>query len=148
MTLSFGGHRLSRKAKGVQNLATTLTATLPSLMHVSLLLLIFFFMYAVLGVQMFYNVKHQDVLTRYADFHSFGAALYTLFRISSGENWNPLMHELMIAPPACTPAELDPRGHGDCGSPAASVIYFLSFTVFCSVRDLLRHMDCPPTRWP
>jgi hypothetical protein len=79
--------RLSRKARGVQNLAQTLIATLPSLIHVTLLLAIFFFMYAVLGVQLFYNVKHQEALTPLSDFSTFAKALYTLFRISTGENW-------------------------------------------------------------
>ena len=129
--------RLSRKAKGVQNLAQTLVVTLPSLMHVSFLLMIFFFMYAVLGVQLFYNVKLQSVLTRHANFSNFGKALYTLFRISSGENWNPLMHEIMIAPPYCTPMEMAVDGIGDCGPPSiVTVIYFLTFTLLCAMTAL------------
>lgn len=43
--------RLSRKAAWAQQLAATISSTLPSLMHVSFLLMLFFFMYAVLGVQ-------------------------------------------------------------------------------------------------
>ena len=66
------------QAKGVQNLAQTLVVTLPSLMHVSFLLMIFFFMYAVLGVQLFYNVKLQGVLSRQANFSNFGMALYAI----------------------------------------------------------------------
>ena len=99
--------KLSRRAKWIQHLATTISAALPSLMHVSFLLMLFFFMYAVLGVQvtnsalrnlyvalrsettylhavlvhtqLFFNVKHGEVLTRHADFSRFSAALYTPF---------------------------------------------------------------------
>lgn len=53
-------------------------------MHVGFLLAIFFFMYAVLGVQLFWNVELSDNLTEYGNFKSFGNALVTLFRISTG----------------------------------------------------------------
>ena len=117
--------KLSRKAKGIQALVKTFESTLPSLMHVGCLLMIFFFMYAVLGVQLFCNVKHGKIfhsyivytcrrlidlsliageaLGRHADFSNFGISLFTLFRMSSGENWNVVMHDLMVQPPHCTP---------------------------------------------
>ena len=129
--------RLSRKARGLQNLGKTLVTTLPSLMHVGFLLMIFFFMYAVLGVQLFYNVKHQDAVTRQANFESFGQALYVLFRISTGEDWNLAMYEVSVQPPDCTPDFSAADGVGDCGvSRAVSVIYFGSFTLLCALTTL------------
>jgi len=97
--------RLSKKAKGLQNLVKTFVATLPSLGHVGFLLGLFFFMYAVLGVQLFWHVQGdgQEVLGDYADFSNFGMAGLTLFRISSGEAWNACMHECMVGPPNCDP---------------------------------------------
>jgi len=97
--------RLSKKAKGLQDLMKTFVATLPSLGHVGFLLGLFFFMYAVLGVQLFWNVQGdgQEVMGDYADFSSFASASLTLFRISSGEAWNACMHECMVGPPDCDP---------------------------------------------
>jgi hypothetical protein len=128
--------KLTRKAKGVQTLVATFEATLPSLAHVGLLLLIFFFMYAVLGVQLFCNVQHGDAVTRHADFSSFGTSLFTLFRLSTGENWNIVMHELMTQPPHCTPAEEAEDGISDCGNPIAAWIYLITFTLVCAMTTL------------
>ena len=128
--------KLSRKAKGVQTLMRTFKATMPSLMHVGFLLMIFFFMYAVLGVQLFFNVKYGDALSDHADFSSFGGSLYTLFRIATGENWNIVMHDMMVQPPHCTPAEDAADGFGDCGSPLGAAIYAITFTLLCSMTTL------------
>ena len=128
--------KLTRKAKGIQTLVKTFEATLPSLMHVGFLLMIFFFMYAVLGVQLFCNVKHGEATSRFADFSNFGTSLFTLFRMSSGENWNVIMHDIMVEPPHCTPAEEAEDGFGDCGSPAGAAIFAISFTVLCSMTTL------------
>lgn len=128
--------KLTRNAKGIQALVATFEATLPSLVHVGLLLLIFFFMYAVLGVQLFCNVQRGETLTRHADFSSFGSSLFTLFRLTTGENWNVVMHELMVQPPYCTPAEEAEDGISDCGNPLAAWIYMLSFTLLCAMTTL------------
>merc|ERR1711988_501818 len=93
--------RLSRKAKGLKTLMKTFVATLPSLGHVGFLLMIFFFMYAVLGTQLWWNLKRGELVNDYNNFSTFGESLYALFRLSTGENWNGIMHECMTEPPDC-----------------------------------------------
>ena len=93
--------RLSKKAKGLKTLMKTFIATLPSLGHVGFLLMIFFFMYAVLGTQLWWNLKRGELVNDYNNFSSFGASLYALFRLSTGENWNGIMHECMLEAPDC-----------------------------------------------
>jgi hypothetical protein len=93
--------RLSRKAKGIKTLIKTFSATLPSLGHVGFLLMIFFFMYAVLGTQLWWNLTRGELVNDYNNFSSFGASLYALFRLSTGENWNGIMHECMTSAPDC-----------------------------------------------
>merc|ERR1712070_118813 len=63
--------RLSKKAKGLKTLMKTFSATLPSLGHVGFLLMIFFFMYAVLGVQLFWNLQRQELVNDYTNFDDF-----------------------------------------------------------------------------
>jgi len=128
--------RLSKKAKGLQTLVKTLVATLPSLMHVGFLLAIFFFMYAVLGVQLFWNVELSDNLTEYGNFKSFGNALVTLFRISTGEAWNGLMHACMITPENSDCVQSDVITENTCGNSGVAVFYFITFILACSMTTM------------
>ena len=61
-----------------------------------------------------------------ANFSSLGVAFLTLFRCSTGGDWNGLMHDVMITeathPGRCSDA------HGTCGSPAASAATHLPKT--------------------
>lgn len=50
-----------------------------------------------------------------------------LFRIVTGEDWNKIMHDCMIQPPYCTPAEN--YWQTDCGNFTGSLIYFCTFYV-------------------
>ena len=50
-----------------------------------------------------------------------------LFRIVTGEDWNKIMHDCMVQPPYCTPA--NNYWETDCGNFTASLIYFCSFYV-------------------
>eukprot|EP01048_Picozoa_sp_COSAG05_P023345 COSAG05_NODE_5017_length_1288_cov_5.077866_1_plen_78_part_10 len=53
--------RLAEKAKGIKNLIQTFLETLPYLLNVSVLLAIFVFIYAIVGVNLFANVRlHPD----------------------------------------------------------------------------------------
>ena len=90
-----------RRELGIKTLIKTFSATLPSLGHVGFLLMIFFFMYAVLGTQLWWNLTRGELVNDYNNFSSFGASLYALFRLSTGENWNGIMHECMTSAPDC-----------------------------------------------
>lgn len=56
--------RLIPKARGLRVLLQTLISSLPALWNVGLMTLIFFFMYAVMGMQLFGQIVHQDFITR------------------------------------------------------------------------------------
>lgn len=43
------------------------------------------------------NIKQQEFLDRHANFRNFPSALMVLFRMSTGEAWNGIMHDCMIA---------------------------------------------------
>merc|ERR550532_457434 len=63
-------------------------------------LLMLFYAYA--GVILFGCVKHGEDLGRHANFNTASNAISLLFRIVTGEDWNKIMHDSMIAPPFCT----------------------------------------------
>ncbi|KAL7671716.1 hypothetical protein ACOME3_006620 [Neoechinorhynchus agilis] len=83
--------------------------------------------YAFSGVILFGCVKYGSQLGRHANFRSAPNAILLLLRIITGEDWNKIMHDCMIAPPYCTVAEN--YWESDCGNVFASVIYFISFYI-------------------
>eukprot|EP01028_Stygiella_incarcerata_P002857 TRINITY_DN1544_c0_g1_i1.p1 TRINITY_DN1544_c0_g1~~TRINITY_DN1544_c0_g1_i1.p1 ORF type:complete len:1709 (-),score=377.65 TRINITY_DN1544_c0_g1_i1:1118-6244(-) len=114
--------RLVRAAKGIKMLLITLLFSLFSLLNVGSLLCLLFFIYAVLGVQLFSKVKRQEALNRHANFESFPNASLLLYRMSTGESWDKIMHECMVEPPECSESE------GNCGTQFAP-LYFVSFVI-------------------
>ncbi|XP_026282051.1 sodium leak channel NALCN isoform X2 [Frankliniella occidentalis] len=88
-------------------------------------LLVFF--YALAGTILFGTVKYGEGIGRRANFESPATGVAMLFRIVTGEDWNKIMHDCMVSPPYCTPA--DNYWETDCGNFKASLIYFCSFYV-------------------
>lgn len=88
--------RLIPKASGLRTLFQTLAFSFPALFNVGGVLSLFFFIYAVVGVQLFGCVKRGTHLNRHANFEHFGRALLTLFRMSTGESWNGIMHDAIV----------------------------------------------------
>jgi hypothetical protein len=87
--------RLVKRAKGLQTLMQTLVFSLPALFNVGSVLFLFFFIYAVMGMNLFGFVRAGEVLGRHAHFRNFPDAMATLFRSATGERWNGIMHDCM-----------------------------------------------------
>uniref|UniRef100_A0A7S3DJI7 Calcium-channel protein CCH1 n=1 Tax=Palpitomonas bilix TaxID=652834 RepID=A0A7S3DJI7_9EUKA len=117
--------KLVRTLKGLRRLFETLLFSLPSIVNIGSLLMLLFFIYAVLGVNFFYNVSFGDNLNRHANFEEFGTAFFTLFRMTTGENWNGIMHDCMIDNNCKLPVS---DYAGGCGNIVVALIYFISFT--------------------
>ncbi|XP_061184383.1 sodium leak channel NALCN-like isoform X4 [Saccostrea echinata] len=83
--------------------------------------------YAYLGVILFGTVKHGYNLGRQANFQTTPMAIALLFRIVTGEDWNKIMHDCMVAPPFCT--NVGNIWESDCGNGTASIVYFFSFYI-------------------
>ena len=69
--------------------------------------------------------------TGLANFESFGNTMLMLIRMTTGENWDFVMHDMMIQAPFCTPnrtSYLD----SDCGSQPWAYFMFLSFYIICT----------------
>ena len=79
--------KLIKRAKNLQKILQTIVIAIPELINVGALLLLFIFLFSVLGVYLFAEIKLQDNLDRHANFQTFWTAALTLFRISTGEDW-------------------------------------------------------------
>lgn len=95
--------RLIRRAKSLHRLFQTMLSTLPSLGNIGSILLLLFFIYAAMGVQLFAAVELGDNLNSHANFQSFGLALLTLIRCCTGEAWNFIMFDLVRHAKGCDP---------------------------------------------
>jgi hypothetical protein len=84
--------------------------SLPAVSSIGFLLSLLYFMYAIAGMALFGEVKRGNFLDAYGNFESFPLAVVTLFRMTTGENWNGLMRDCMVQPPFCSDVE------GNCGS--------------------------------
>lgn len=80
--------RLIPRAKGLNTLMQTLVFSIPALGNVGSVLFLFLFIFGVVGMNLFGNVKHGNYLDEHANFEDMGHALLTLFRMITGESWD------------------------------------------------------------
>ena len=71
---------MALQARGMQKLVRTLVTSLPALANVGGVMLIFFFMFAVIGVNLFAGIKQGEALDGHANFNTFSNAMLLLFR--------------------------------------------------------------------
>jgi len=90
--------RLINGAKDIKKMFDSLILTLPGLANVAAVVFLLFFIFAVIGVQLFATVAYHESLNEHANFRDFGMALITLMRFATGENWNGFMYEAAHAP--------------------------------------------------
>jgi len=92
--------RLFTRFKGVRRLLETLLYTLPSLLNVTTLLVMVLFIYTILGMSFFGTMPlcpdgpcPYGLYNDHANFRYFHTGFFTLFRMSTGESWNGIMHD-------------------------------------------------------
>eukprot|EP00041_Stephanoeca_diplocostata_P037375 m.1410603 g.1410603 ORF g.1410603 m.1410603 type:complete len:1448 (+) comp25025_c0_seq1:1460-5803(+) len=127
--------RLTRILKLFKNpklelLMRTLWDAMVSVLWVAFLLLVFFYIYAVIGMALFANVARPSgsSITEYNNFDDLQNALLLLFRVTTGEGWQSIMNDCHLSPPVCDDAAV---GGSTCGSVLAPY-YFFSFVILCT----------------
>lgn len=104
--------RLAKKVPGFRRIVFALRTSAPALANIGSLLGLVVFIYAVLGIFVFGNVKHGTYVNQYANFASFGRAMLTLLRCATGEEWQSIMKEVQ---------------NPEVGGTELAPLYFLSF---------------------
>ncbi|KAK2721459.1 hypothetical protein QYM36_003671 [Artemia franciscana] len=130
--------KLLRQGYTIRILLWTFVQSFKALPYVCLLIGMLFFIYAIIGMQVFGNMKFDpdSALNRHNNFQSFFAGLLLLFRCATGENWPFIMLSCIKGHP-CDPRALKTDEFGaiiedkECGSNLAYA-YFVSFIFFCS----------------
>ncbi|XP_056311572.1 voltage-dependent L-type calcium channel subunit alpha-1C isoform X2 [Danio aesculapii] len=124
--------KLLSRGEGIRTLLWTFIKSFQALPYVALLIVMLFFIYAVIGMQMFGKIALRDnsQINRNNNFQTFPQAVLLLFRCATGEAWQ----EIMLA---CSPNRPCEKGseinHSteDCGSHFA-IFYFVSFYMLCA----------------
>ncbi|XP_016065694.1 PREDICTED: voltage-dependent L-type calcium channel subunit alpha-1D isoform X2 [Miniopterus natalensis] len=125
--------KLLSRGEGIRTLLWTFIKSFQALPYVALLIAMLFFIYAVIGMQMFGKVAMRDnnQINRNNNFQTFPQAVLLLFRCATGEAWQ----EIMLA---CLPGKLcdpesdyNPGEEYSCGSNFA-IVYFISFYMLCA----------------
>ncbi len=88
--------RLIRKAKTLRVVFNSFIYTLPSLMNVGGLLLLLLYLYSILGVILFGDIKRNGILTDNLNFETFPKAFVTLFPVATGDSWDKIMRATML----------------------------------------------------
>ncbi|XP_008155855.2 LOW QUALITY PROTEIN: voltage-dependent T-type calcium channel subunit alpha-1H [Eptesicus fuscus] len=138
--------KLLKMATGMRALLDTVVQALPQVGNLGLLFMLLFFIYAALGVELFGRLECSEDnpcegLSRHATFSNFGMAFLTLFRVSTGDNWNGIMKDTLRE---CV------REDKHCLTylPAISPIYFVTFVLVAQfvlvnvvVAVLMKHLE-------
>ena len=123
--------RVVKASKGLRMLLAMLVLSLPQLLNIGGILAVVMAVYSLLGMQLFGSVRHGETHNANASFCLFSSSMVTLFRCTTGEGWNALMHDLMVAPDPNAPNDSCSYDAGDCGS-WVSVPYFLPYMILSS----------------
>ena len=85
--------KLLNKDEGIRTLLWTFLKSFQALPWVAVLIALVFFIYGVVGMQMFGRIALDDEtnIHRNNNFQSFGWAMLLLFRCSTGEAWQEIM---------------------------------------------------------
>ena len=118
---------LAGKHDMLKMLMLTVVMSLLKSFFIIAVLIVLMICYSFAGVILFGTVKYGEALNRHANFKTSFSAMILLFRITTGEDWNKILHDCMISKPYCT--EAPNFWQTDCGNSAASLIYFISFYV-------------------
>ncbi|XP_014824515.1 PREDICTED: voltage-dependent N-type calcium channel subunit alpha-1B-like, partial [Poecilia mexicana] len=122
--------KLLRQGYTIRILLWTFVQSFKALPYVCLLIAMLFFIYAIIGMQVFGNIELNEdtAINHHNNFRTFLQALMLLFRSATGEAW----HEIMLSCLSHRPCdELSGTSGKDCGSDFA-YFYFVSFIFLCS----------------
>ncbi|VVC29317.1 Voltage-dependent calcium channel, alpha-1 subunit,Voltage-dependent L-type calcium channel, IQ- [Cinara cedri] len=122
--------KLLRQGYTIRILLWTFVQSFKALPYVCLLIGMLFFIYAIIGMQIFGNILLNPVtdINRHNNFQTFVQSLMLLFRCATGEAWPSIMLSCNKGKPCETGAK---KLGNDCGSNMA-YMYFVSFIFFCS----------------
>lgn len=110
--------KLLSKSKDLLALMDTIVHSVGALTAVFVLLILFFFIFAVLGRFFFKTVEEGEVIDEIKNFKVFHSSFLLVFATTTGEDWNKVMFDVSKTEPDCVVGK-------DCGSLMAKPFFIL-----------------------
>uniref|UniRef100_A0A3P9NP40 Voltage-dependent L-type calcium channel subunit alpha n=1 Tax=Poecilia reticulata TaxID=8081 RepID=A0A3P9NP40_POERE len=125
--------KLLSRGEGIRTLLWTFIKSFQALPYVALLIAMLFFIYAVIGMQVFGKIAMVDgtQINRNNNFQTFPQAVLLLFRCATGEAWQEIMLACMPGKLCDPESDYNPGEEMTCGSGFA-IIYFITFYMLCA----------------
>ncbi|XP_044025320.1 calcium channel, voltage-dependent, L type, alpha 1D subunit, a isoform X13 [Siniperca chuatsi] len=125
--------KLLSRGEGIRTLLWTFIKSFQALPYVALLIAMLFFIYAVIGMQVFGKVAMVDGthINRNNNFQTFPQAVLLLFRCATGEAWQEIMLACMPGKLCDPESDYNPGEEMTCGSGFA-IVYFITFYMLCA----------------
>ncbi|KTF85939.1 hypothetical protein cypCar_00034271, partial [Cyprinus carpio] len=125
--------KLLSRGEGIRTLLWTFIKSFQALPYVALLIAMLFFIYAVIGMQVFGKIAMVDhtQINRNNNFQTFPQAVLLLFRCATGEAWQEIMLACMPGKLCDPESDYNPGEEMTCGSNFA-IIYFITFYMLCA----------------
>ncbi|KAF7476438.1 hypothetical protein GHT09_012407 [Marmota monax] len=114
--------RLVRAARGIRTLLFALMMSLPSLFNIGLLLFLVMFIYAILGMKFFSEVRKGAGIDDIFNFKTFEGSMLCLFQITTSAGWDSLLNPMLNS---------GESGNSSANShlPAVATAYFVSYII-------------------
>uniref|UniRef100_A0A3Q1HZ05 Voltage-dependent L-type calcium channel subunit alpha n=1 Tax=Anabas testudineus TaxID=64144 RepID=A0A3Q1HZ05_ANATE len=125
--------KLLSRGEGIRTLLWTFIKSFQALPYVALLIAMLFFIYAVIGMQVFGKIAMVDgtQINRNNNFQTFPQAVLLLFRCATGEAWQEIMLACMPGKLCDPESDYNPGEEMTCGSGFA-IVYFITFYMLCA----------------
>nr|XP_033774311.1 voltage-dependent L-type calcium channel subunit alpha-1S isoform X1 [Geotrypetes seraphini] len=125
--------KLLSRGEGVRTLLWTFIKSFQALPYVALLIVMLFFIYAVIGMQVFGKIALVDgtQINRNNNFQTFPQAVLVLFRCATGEAWQEILLACSYGKLCDPESEYIPGEEYTCGTGFA-YFYFISFYMLCA----------------
>uniref|UniRef100_A0A8C5FYN5 Voltage-dependent L-type calcium channel subunit alpha n=1 Tax=Gouania willdenowi TaxID=441366 RepID=A0A8C5FYN5_GOUWI len=125
--------KLLSRGEGIRTLLWTFIKSFQALPYVALLIAMLFFIYAVIGMQVFGKIAMVDgtQINRNNNFQTFPQAVLMLFRCATGEAWQEIMLACLPGKLCDSESDYNPGEERTCGSSFA-IIYFITFYMLCA----------------
>ncbi|XP_062490486.1 voltage-dependent L-type calcium channel subunit alpha-1S isoform X6 [Pezoporus occidentalis] len=125
--------KLLSRGEGVRTLLWTFIKSFQALPYVALLIVMLFFIYAVIGMQMFGKIAMVDgtQINRNNNFQTFPQAVLLLFRCATGEAWQEILLDCSYGKLCDPESDFNEGEEYTCGTGFA-YFYFISFYMLCA----------------
>uniref|UniRef100_A0A044PYG0 Voltage-dependent L-type calcium channel subunit alpha n=1 Tax=Xenopus tropicalis TaxID=8364 RepID=A0A044PYG0_XENTR len=125
--------KLLSRGEGVRTLLWTFIKSFQALPYVALLIVMLFFIYAVIGMQVFGKIAMVDgtQINRNNNFQTFPQAVLVLFRCATGEAWQEILLACSYGKLCDPKSDFLPGEEYTCGTSFA-YFYFISFYMLCA----------------